>query len=477
MTAHNSYDAVIVGAGPNGLAAAITLAEAGHSVVVFEAKETVGGGTRTAELTLPGFQHDVCSAVHPLGIGSPFFRDLDLVRYGLEWIQPQIPLAHPFDDGTAATLQRSIEETGQSLGLDAGAYTRVLDLLVDDWEKISDGILGPLRPLRHPLAMMGFGLMAVRSAEGLAKSAFKGDKAQAMFAGLAGHSMMPLNQPTTAAFALVLAMLGHAVGWPIPRGGSQSIANALAGHLSSLGGEIVTGRLIESMAELPPARAYLFDLTPKQLLKIAGDRFPSGYQRKLQGYRYGPGVCKVDWALDGPIPWIAEDCRRAGTVHVGGTLAEIARSEQEVWQGQHPERPYVLVAQQSIFDETRAPAGKHTVWAYCHVPNGSDVDMTRAMADQIERFAPGFGDLILATRTHTAVAMEAYNPNYVGGDINGGVQDLRQLFTRPVARLVPYATPDPQIYICSSSTPPGGGVHGMCGFHAASAALRKVFSQ
>lgn len=471
MSKKVDYDAVVVGAGPNGLAAAITLTRAGRSVIVFEARNTVGGGMRSAELTLPGFVHDICSAIHPLGASSPFFSHLPLEQYGLDWIHPDIPLAHPFEEGSAAVLHRSIEDTGRSLGEDAGAYERLIRLLVDDWEKIADGILGPLRPPRHPLAMAGFGLLALRSAEGLAKKAFTGEKGRGFFAGLAGHSMIELDKAGTASFGLVLALLGHEVGWPFPRGGTQCLADALACHLKSLGGEIVTGRLIHSLEELPPSNAILCDVTPKQLLALAGDSLPAGYQRKLQGYRYGPGVFKIDWALADPIPWQAEACRRAGTVHVGGKLEEIAASERNVWRGKHPEKPYVLLAQQSLFDHSRAPDGQQTAWAYCHVPHGSDVDMTEAITDQIERFAPGFRDTILAKHTFTAQGMEEYNPNYVGGDINGGVQDLRQLFTRPVARLDPYSTPIKGLYLCSSSTPPGGGVHGMCGYHAAQSVL------
>lgn len=466
------YDAVVVGSGPNGLAAAITLAQAGCSVVVFEARETIGGGMRTAELTLPGFIHDICSAIHPLGVGSPFFRDLHLAENDLQWIHPEVPLAHPLDDGTAAVLHRSIGKTGETLGVDADAYRRLMEPLVNDWEKLMAEFLGPLRIPRHPLAMVRFGLSAIRPAQGLAKSKFRGERARALFAGLAGHSIMALDKLTTAAFGLMLGLLGHAVGWPLPKGGSQRLADALAGCIDSLGGEIVTGAPIESLGELPPARVALLDVTPRQMLAIAGDRLPAGYRRRLENYRYGPGVYKVDWALSDPIPWRAEACREAGTVHVGGTLVEIATGEKAVWQGKHPDKPFVLVVQPSLFDASRAPEGKHTAWAYCHVPNGSTVDMTKEIESQIERFAPGFGEVILARSTRTAMEIEAYNPNYVGGDINGGVQDLGQLFTRPVARLVPYSTPVKGLYICSSSTPPGGGVHGMCGYHAARAALR-----
>jgi phytoene dehydrogenase-like protein len=473
MPENYDYDAVVVGAGPNGLAAAITLAQAGLSVLVLEVAETVGGGARSAELTLPSFIHDVCSAVHPLGAGSPFFRMLPLAEYGLEWIQPAAPLAHPFDDGTAAVLERSVEATGKTLGRDAVAYRKLMAPLVAGWDKLAVDLLGPLRlPPRHPLALARFGWHAIPSARHLAERLFEGERARALFAGMAAHSMLPLDQPPTAAFGLVIGILGHAVGWPLPRGGSQRIGDALACYLRSLGGEVVTGVRVESLDELPLARAVLCDVTPRQLLHIAGHHLPSGYRRKLAGYRYGPGVFKVDWALDGPIPWQAAECTRAGTLHLGGTLEEMAAAERLVWQGAHPEKPYVLVVQPSLFDATRAPEGKHTAWAYCHVPHTSTFDMTERIEAQIERFAPGFRDLILARSVKSAVEMEQYNPNYIGGDINGGVQDLGQLFTRPVFRLVPYSTPVKGLYICSSSTPPGGGVHGMCGYFAARAALR-----
>jgi phytoene dehydrogenase-like protein len=418
--------------------------------------------------------HDICSAIHPLGMGSPFFKSLPLNEYGLEWIQPTLPLAHPFDDGTAAVLERSVAATGQRLGPDDAAYRRLMAPLVADWDKLAGQILGPLRFPRHPLALARFGLRAVRPARNLAESLFSGEQARALFGGMAAHAIMPLEQPLTAAFGLVLGSLGHAVGWPLPRGGSQQIAQALGQHLQSLGGEIVTGSPVTSIDQLPPARAILLDVSPRQLVHLAGDHLPAGYLRRLAGYRYGPGVFKVDLALDGPIPWQAAVCAQAGTVHVGGTLAEIAAAERAIWQGAHPERPFVLVAQQSLFDLTRAPAGKHTVWAYCHVPHGSTVDMTAPIEAQIERFAPGFRDSILARHTLSTAALEQYNPNYIGGDINGGIQDWRQLFTRPVFRLSPYSTPDQRLFLCSASTPPGGGVHGMCGYFAAQAALRTV---
>lgn len=467
-------DAIIVGAGPNGLAAAITLAQAGCSTLVLEARETIGGGTRSAELTLPGFLHDVCSAVQPLSLASPFFRALPLADLGLEFVQPPLPLAHPLDDGTAVALSRSVTETADGLGPDAGTYRRVAEFLRDDWEKIIHEFLGPLRAPRHPLAMTGFGLLALQSARGLAERAFRGSRARALFAGLAAHAIQPLENPPTAAFGLMLGMLAHAVGWPVVRGGSQQIAAALARRLRALGGEIVTGHPVETLDALPPARALLLDVTPRQFLRLAGGRLPARYREALARYRYGPGIFKMDYALDGPVPWTAPECARAGTVHLGGTLEEIAASESAVWRGEHAERPYVLVAQQSLFDPTRAPEGRHTLWAYCHVPNGSTVDMRARIEAQIERFAPGFRDRVLARHSHTAMEMERYNPNYVGGDINGGVQDFRQLFTRPAVRFPPYSTPLKGVYLCSSATPPGGGVHGMCGVFAAQTALRDL---
>ncbi|HXV44769.1 MAG TPA: NAD(P)/FAD-dependent oxidoreductase, partial [Anaerolineae bacterium] len=470
------YDTIVIGSGPNGLAAAITLAQAGCSVLLLEAKVTVGGGLRSAELTLPGFVHDVCSAIHPLGVGSPFFRRLPLAEYGLEWIYPPAPLAHPLDDGTTAVLEQSVETTGATLGQDAAAYRKLMAPLVADWDKLAGDLLGPFPfPPRHPLALARFGLSAIRSARSLAESRFQGEHARALFAGLAAHSIMPLEKPPTASFGLVLGLLGHALGWPLPKGGSQRIADALAAYFQSLGGEIVTNSSVEAVDELPPSRLVMFDVTPRQLLRLAGHRLPPGYRRQLEKYRYGPGVFKVDWALDGPIPWRAEACVRAGTVHVGGTLAEVAASERAMWQGPPAEKPFVLVVQQSLFDSTRAPAGKHTVWAYCHVPNGSTFDMTERIEAQIERFAPGFRERILARSVMPPAQMEQHNPNYIGGDINGGVQDFWQLFTRPVPRWIPYSTPIKGFYLCSSSTPPGGGVHGMCGYHAAKAALRREF--
>ncbi len=471
-----AYDAVIVGSGPNGLAAAITLARAGRSVLVIEGRDTVGGGMRTAELTLPGFRHDICSAIHPLGMASPFFRSLPLDQHGLRWIHPDAPLTHPLDHGQAVVLDRSFDATVAYLGRDGAAYRRLIEPLAGQWQAILADLLGPLRPPRHPVPFARFGAGAILPAATLARTWFRGARARALFAGLSAHSIMPLQRPLTAAYGLMLGLLAHGVGWPMPAGGSQSIADALASYLRSLGGEIRTGWWVRSLDELPPAGIYLFDITPRHLLTIAGDALPSGYQRTLRRYRYGPGVFKLDYALDGPIPWRNPAVGRGGTVHVGGTLEEISASEQDAWQGRHSQRPFTLVVQPSLFDPSRAPAGKHTVWAYCHVPNGSTVDMTAAVEAQIERFAPGFRDLILSRSAMNAAQMEQYNPNYVGGDINSGVQDLFQHFTRPAVRISPYTTPNPRIFLCSSATPPGGGVHGMCGYWAAQAVLRSEMS-
>ena len=473
----SEYDAVIIGAGPNGLASAITLAKAGCRVLVLEAKDTVGGGTRTEELTLPGFRHDLCSAIHPLGVASPFMRSLPLEKYGVEWVFPPAAVAHPQDDGTAVTLERSVDETADQLDKDGPAYRRLFTHLSDQWENLVEDLLGPLPfPPRHPFLLTRFGLAGLLPATLLARLSFVDFKARAVFAGLAAHSMLPLERPATAAFGLTLGVMAHSVGWPMARGGSQSVADAMAAYLVSLGGEICTNLYVHSMADLPSAKAYLFDLTPRQILKITGERLPQGYRRRLSRYRYGPGVFKIDYALSEPAPWKAESCRRAATVHLGGTMEEIAASERAPGRGEHAQRPFVLFVQQTPFDSSRAPDQKHTAWAYCHVPAGSTVDMTEIIEDQIERFAPGFRDLVLARSTRTAAEMESYNANYIGGDINGGVQDLLQLYTRPVARFSPYTTPDREIFICSSSTPPGGGVHGMCGYHAAQAALKTVLN-
>lgn len=470
------YDAVVVGAGPNGLAAAITLAREGHSVLVVEAQETVGGGSRSAELTLPGYLHDVCATIFALGRSSPFFRELPVEDHGVEWVTPPAALAHPLDDGSAVIVERSIKTTCDALGQDSIPYQKLFTPFLDHWEELTQDLLGPLPiPPKHPLLFANFGIKAIWSAETLVERLFRGERAKALFGGMAAHSMMALNRPITAAFGIILNTSAHATGWPIVKGGSQKFSDALANYLQSIQGEVVTGRSIASLDELPTARAILLDVTPRQLLRIAGDQLHTNYRKQLERYRYGPGIFKLDIALDGPIPWKNEACLRCATVHLGGSFVEIAASEKEVTQGKHPEKPYVILAQSSLFDASRAPKGKHTVWAYCHVPNGSTVDMTEPIENQIERFAPGFRDRIIARNTFTASDMEKYNPNYVGGDINGGVQDFWQQYRRPTMYRIPYATSLKGIYLCSSSTPPGGGVHGMCGFHAASAVLKQEF--
>ena len=472
MTGGSAYDAVVVGAGPNGLAAAVELARGGRSVAVLEAGETVGGGTRSAEITLPGFVHDLGSAIHPLGYASPFFRQLPLEEHGLEWVHPPAPLAHPFDDGAAAVLERSVQETAAALGSDARAYERLMKGVAEDAPGLASYFVGSPRLIRHPVALAASAVRALRPARTLAEDHFEGEKARGLFAGNGAHSFLPLEKSPSALFGLVLGTLGHAFGWPFPKGGSQRIADALASYLISLGGDIYTGVRVNSVDEVPETRTVLFDVTPRQLLDIAGEHFTPRYRQALKDYRYGPGVFKVDFALDEPIPWKAPECLRAGTVHLGGTLEDVAAGEATVWRGEHPERPFVLLAQHSLFDPTRAPEGRHTVWAYCHVPNGSTFDMTGRIEGQIERFAPGFKRRILAKNAMGPAELERQNANLVGGDINGGVADLRQLFTRPVLKLNPYATPAKGLYICSSSAPPGGGVHGMSGYLAARVALR-----
>jgi len=470
----SDYDAVVVGAGPNGLAAAITLGRKFDSVLLLEAAKTIGGGVRSATLTIPGFQHDVCSAVQPLSLASPFFRQLDLPQYGLEWIQPEIALVHPFEDGSALFLHRSLEITADAMGPDGKAYKRLLQPFVDHEQKLLADILKPLHFPASPFLMGRFAFHALRSLRGLAESHFKSDRTRALFAGLAAHAMIPLEQTATAAFGIVLATLAHTVGWPVIRGGSQKLADALADCFRNGGGEIVTERPIASIADLPKASFYFFDITPRQLLRIEGLGLSDTYRQRLALFRYGPGVCKMDWALKAPIPWKADICRKAGTVHLGGSLEEIAASIRDVSTGKMPSSPYIVLAQQSLFDPSRAPAGKHTAWAYCHVPHGSAADVSALIESRIERYAPGFREVILARNTLTAAAMEHYNANYVGGDINGGIQDLRQLYTRPVASFHPYRTSEKNIYLCSSSTPPGGGVHGLCGYYAADDLCRRL---
>ncbi len=471
---YSGCDAVVVGAGPNGLAAAIVVAQSGLNVIVLEAADTPGGGMRTKELTLPNFQHDVCSALHPLAVSSPFLRTLPLEEHGLEWIHPKYAVSHPLDGGSAAVLERDVDETAERLGEDADAYRRLTAPLVRDWHKIANGVMGPLRLPRNPIAVGRFGIRALRSARGLADGWLRTMEGRALFAGIAAHSVTPLEFRGSAAAGLVLQIAGHSTGWPMPRGGAQSITDAMVSYLRSMGGEVITGVNVESLDDLPRARVVLLDVGALQFVQMAGSKLHSRYKMRLGAYRYGPGVFKMDWALDAPIPWSAPECAFAGTVHLGGTLEEIAAYEAAVWRGEHPEKPFVLVAQPSMFDDTRAPKGKHVAWAYCHVPNGSDVDMTERIEAQMERFAPGFKERVLDRRVMPPSALEAYNPNYVGGDIGGGANTLRQLFARPVSVFAPYKTPVDGVYLCSASTPPGAGVHGMCGYWAARAALKDL---
>jgi len=470
-------DAVVVGAGPNGLAAAVTLARAGLSVLVLEAADVAGGGTRSEELTLPGFVHDVCSTVHPLGAASAFFAGLPLGDHGLAWAHPRAPPPPPPPDGSAAMLERSLDATATGLAGDGRAWRRLMGPLVDQWDPLVDTLMAPvLRMPAHPLVLTRFGLRAMLPATTLARRLFHDDAARALFAGLAGHAILDLGALLTSSFGVTLGASAHAVGWPVARGGSQHIADALVSYLRSLGGEVATGQRVSSLADLPAARAVLFDLTPRQVVAIAGPRLAAGYRRRLERYRYGSGSFKVDYALDGPVPWTAADVARAGTVHVGGTFDEVVAAEHEVARGRHPERPFVLCAQPSLFDPGRAPEGKHTFWAYCHVPAGSTVDMTEAIEDQIERFAPGFRDRVLARHVMFPADLERHNANNVGGDVAGGSHGGLQLVGRPVLSADPYALPVEGMaaYLCSSSTPPGAGVHGMCGWWAAQSALRHL---
>ena len=468
-----AYDAVVIGSGPNGLAAAITMAQNGKSVIVYEAQETVGGGARSAELTLPGFVHDVCSSVYPLAIGSPFFRSLPLAQAGLEWVQPPAALAHPFDDGSAVTQERSVEATAAQLGPDGLSYRKLMAPLVERWNGLDIDLLGPIRLPRHPWSLARFGLFGIQPARRLAESHFRGKRARALFAGVAAHSMLPLDHWGSAAFGLVLGIAGHAVGWPVIRGGAQKLTDALTAHLSKLGGEIIAARPVKRIDELPSSRVILCDVTPRQLLEIAGERLSPVYQKSLGRYRYGMGAFKLDWALSAPVPWKATECARAATVHLGGTLEEIAFSEASAWRGELVEKPFVLLAQPSLFDASRAPEGRHTLWGYCHVPNGSTFNVADRIESQIERFAPGFRDLVIGRSIMSPLELQKHNANLVGGDINGGAASLGQLFFRPTSKM--YGTSVKGLYICSASTPPGGGVHGMCGYFSATKALKEMF--
>lgn len=472
VSARASLDAIVIGSGPNGLAAAIVLARAGYSVRVYEGQPTIGGGMRSAELTRPGFVHDVASTVHALVAISPFFKTLPLADFGLEFAFPSAPFAHPLDDGSAVVVERSIEATAAALdGKDGRAYRKLIEPFVETSEQLMDALLGPFS-LRHPIMMAKFGRFAGRSASSLARHKFESERTRAMFAGVAAHSMVPLDKLATSGYALGLILAAHSVGWPVARGGAQQTSNTLAAYLRSLGGEIVTGVPIESLDALPKSRVVLCDLTPRPLIRMAGDRMRGLYKWRLSRFRYGPGVFKMDWALNAPVPWRAAECARSGTLHLGGSFADVAESERDAWEGRVSDRPYVLVVQPSLFDATRAPAGMHTLWAYCHVPNGSTFDMRERIEAQIERFAPGFHECIVERSITTPADLERSNANLVGGDIAGGAADAAQLYSRPIAALHPYRTSIDGVFLCSSSTPPGVGVHGMCGFHAAQDALR-----
>ncbi len=469
-----ALDAVVIGSGPNGLSAAVELARNGASVLVLEASETIGGGTRTADLTLPGFHHDVCSSAHPLGILSPFFETLPLAEHGLTWVQSAASVAHPLDGEPPVMLGPSLRRTTDGLGQDATAYRRLLGPLLEHPRDVLAEVLAPAHIPRHPFLLARFGVPALLPAATLGHTLFRGERARALFAGCAAHAALPFSRPVSAAAGILFLLSAHVETWPIAQGGSAAITSALAGYLESIGGRIETGRRVRSLNDLPAARVHLYDTSPAHVADIASSMLPSRYVHHLRRFRYGPGVFKVDWALDGPIPWRDAACLDASTVHIGGTLDEIAASEAAVWRGEHSDRPYVIVVQPTLVDPSRAPAGKHTAWAYCHVPSGSGVDRTDAIERQMERFAPGFRDRILGRHVMGTADLERYNPNNVGGAITGGVTDFGQLYTRPVVRVNPYATPNPRVFICSASTPPGGGVHGMCGYHAARTVLRRL---
>jgi len=467
-------DAVIIGSGPNGLSAAITLARAGYKVMIFEAHEKPGGGVRTEQLTLPGYLHDVCSSIHPLAHESGFFKSVPLNNYGLKWIYPTIAAAHPFDDHTAAFINGSFKESAESLKEDAKKYTDIIKPFLDDWDKMSPDILAPLHFPDHPILLLKFGIKAMQSASGFVNRNFEGERARSLFAGMAAHAIQSLDNIFTAAFGIILSVLAHKTGWPFVETGSQKISDAMIEYFNSLGGVVKTNSAITSMSELPSARVYLFDITPAQILKIEALDLPETYKNQLKRYQYGSGVFKIDYALNEPIPFKAKECREAGTLHLGGLSGEIIESENIVRDGGHPEKPFLLLSQTSLFDKTRSPQGRHTAWVYTHVPNGSTIDMTQRIENQIERFAPGFKEIIADKHILSPSELQNYNANYIGGDINGGLQNWRQLFTRPVISLNPYKVPVKGVYICSSSTPPGGGVHGMCGYFGAQAAIKEL---
>lgn len=469
------YDAVVVGSGPNGLSAAVRLAQKGLKVLVQESGSSIGGGTRTAELTEPGFLHDVCAAVLPTTVSSPYLSSLPLEEYGLKYIYPEISYAHPLEGGRAISIYHSLDKTLENLGNGASAYKKLYENFIKEWTSLSEDVFGTLRFPSHPLLMAQFGYKGMLSAEKLVHTYFNNPALKAAFAGCAAHSILPLDKAFSASFGLVLGTSAHATGWPVAKGGTHKVTKALADHFQHLGGSIQTNSKVKELADIPSCKTILFDLIPHQIAEIADSDLPSSYRNKLLNYKYGPGSFKIDWALSEPVPWKNPELRKAGTVHLGGTFEEIAESEQMVWEGKHPKKPYVIVTQASLFDESRAPKGNHTLWAYCHVPNGSTQNMTNEIEDQIERYAPGFRDTIISKHRMNTKQFQAYNPNYIGGDINGGAQYFKQLIGRPVLKWNPYKIPGKSMYICSSSTPPGGGVHGMCGYHAAQSALKNEF--
>ena len=468
-------DSIIIGSGINGLAAGIYLQQQGLKTCIYEGADKPGGSTKTEALTLTGFLHDTGSAIHPMAFASPFLKTLPLESHGLEWIFPEIAFAHPFPDGSALAAYTDVAKTAAQLGVDEAAYLRLFDKITKNWEAIAPDILGPLTIPKHPLDFTRFGLKAIQAAEQLGDHYFQEDKTKAFFYGAAAHSALPLNAWASGSFGLVLSLMAHKYNWPFPKGGADAITNALLSYYKSLGGKLMLNQYITDLEQLPKAQTYLFDVTPKQLLRIKNTSLSPAYRKRLAQFKYGPGVFKVDWALNSPIPFTHKKCRKAGTVHLGFSSTEIKNSEAAIHEGRITDAPYILIAQHTVFDTTRAPAGKHTAWAYCHVPNGNTEDCTRIIEDQIEKVAPGFKNTILATATKNTQDLQEFNPNIIGGDINGGMQDITQLFTRPVTQISPYKTSNPQIYICSSSTPPGGGVHGMCGFHAAKAAVHDHF--
>ena len=463
-----------MGSGINGLAAAAKLADAGLKVLVIEGNKSMGGCTRSEALTLPGYLHDAGSAVFPMAAASPFFNSLPFFEYGLKWIKPPVAMAHPFDDGSAALLYQSVKETAETLGQDSRRYSDLISPLLKNWDALIVDLLGTFRQFHHPLKLMSFGAKYFQSATNLAKHQFTGSRARGFISGLCAHSVIPLEQIPSAIFGIVLGLAGHAVGWPIPQGGSGKITQAVLTHLEKKNVELVSGHLIHSLNELPDGAALFLDITPGQFLSMAGTRLSGHYVTMLKQFRYGPGIFKIDWAISEPLPWKAKECRLAGTVHVGGSMESIALSEREVWLNKSSQNPFVIVVQPTLFDSTRAPSSRHIAWAYCHVPNGFTGDMTAQIEAQIERFAPGFHDIILARSTINTMELQNSNPNLVGGDITGGAQVMSQIFARPALRWDPYSTPLRNVYLCSASTPPGAGVHGMCGAHAAASYLRTL---